>query len=133
MSIQLPVHRPTQPAQHCVKCEQAHQTDQHRVVHNQHVSLFANAAPLFNQPYGTEEVRLRDSWFYVSLHTPLKPVLAVLQQGHLPWLCPHCAGYEGKSNLDAPGATVLTDSGEQRATGVYTLFDKQRHEREAVI
>lgn len=132
MSLQLDVTRPAVPAGQCVKCCQSHQPGQHRVIHNHCVSLFANATPLFNQPYGVEEVRLRDSWFYLSLHTPIQPVLATLREGHLPWLCPQCAGYGGSSNLNAPGATILTDKGEQRATGGHTLFDKQRHEREAL-
>ncbi|RUO33165.1 hypothetical protein [Aliidiomarina soli] len=131
MSIQLEISRPTQPDQHCVKCRQPHQAGQHRVVHNQQISLFANSTPLFDQPYGTEEVRLTDGWFYLSLHCPVKPVLQTLKAEKLPWLCPHCAGYEGISNLDAPGATILNDNGEQRATGVHHLFDKQRHEQEA--
>ena len=133
MSQQLDVTRPRRPADQCVKCCQSHQPGQHRVIHNHRVSLFANATPLFNQAYAVEEVRLRDGWFYLSLHTPIQPVLDVLCAGRLPWLCPRCAGYSGNSNLDAPGATVLTDQGEQRATGVHTLFDKQRHEREALI
>lgn len=133
MSIQLDISRPNTPADQCVKCTQQHQTGQHRVIHNQSVSMFANATPLLDQTYGTEEIRLRNGWFYLSLHTPVRPVLDILRQGRLPWVCPQCAGYPGKSNLDAPGATVLTATGEQRATGVHTLFDKQRHEREAVI
>lgn len=130
MSIQLNVTRPTKPAAHCVKCQQPHQSNQQRVIHNQHISVFANSAPILNQPYGTEEIQLQDGWFYVSLHCPVKPVLEALKAHTLPWLCPHCAGYEGSANLDAPGATLLNEKGEQRASGVHDLFAKLRHEQQ---
>lgn len=133
MNQDLNIARPNKPASTCVKCEQPHQEGQHRVIHNQHISLFANTTPLFNQPYGTEALKLTDGWFYLSLHVPLRPVIQTLQQGELPWLCPQCAGYDGSSNKKAPGATVLNDEGQQRATGTYELFDKLRVERELTV
>lgn len=131
MKHQLTIQRPSQPAPACAGCQHPHQTHQDRVVHSQNVSLFANATPLVNPPYGTEEIRLQDSWFYLSLHVPLHAVLNVLENNQLPWLCPKCAGFSGHANSKAPGATVLTDSGQQRATGAYSLFDKVRHEQYA--
>ncbi|MGX5913752.1 hypothetical protein ACR0ST_03370 [Aliidiomarina sp. Khilg15.8] len=130
MSTSLETHRPQQPAARCVKCNEDHQPQQHRVVHSAQVSLFANAVPLFNQPYGTEEVKLKDAWFYASLHAPLNAVLATLTDGLLPWLCPHCAGYSGKVNQVAPGATVLNDDGHQVAIPVSARYEQQRADRQ---
>lgn len=131
MKKQLSIVRPTQPAATCVKCQNPHTPEQDRVVHNPQVSLFINAAPIFDAPLGTEEVRLQDCWFYISLHAPVQPVLSTLEAHQLPWLCPRCAGYPGVSNTKAPGATVLTDEGQQRATGAYSLYDLLRHEQGA--
>lgn len=131
MKKHLPIARPTQPAAACVKCQSPRAAQQDRVVHNHQVSLFVNAAPLFNAPFGTEEIRLQDCWFYISLHVPVQPVLRTLEAQQLPWLCPRCAGYPTASNIKAPGATILTDKGQQRATGAYSLYDMLRHEQGA--
>lgn len=130
MSISLNTQRPQQPASHCVKCSETHQPQQHRVIHSPKVSLFANATPVFNQPYGTEEVRLLDAWFYASLHAPLNKVLTTLEKGLLPWLCPQCAGYSGKANRVAPGATVLNEGGQQVAIPVSARYEEQRADRQ---
>lgn len=131
MSTILNAHRPQLPARHCVKCKDNHQSSQHRVVYTTRVSLFANAVPLFNPPYGTEEIKLEDAWFYASLHVPLNAVLSTLEGGYLPWLCPQCAGYESEVNRIAPGATVLNDDGQQVAVPISARYDQQRAERDA--
>ncbi|RUO26022.1 hypothetical protein CWE09_04660 [Aliidiomarina minuta] len=133
MSLNIDTKRPQQPASCCVKCQQPHQADQHRVICNHKVSLFANATPVFNQQYGTEELKLQDGWFYVSLHTPIEPVIETLKQGYLPWLCPQCAGYEGASNSSAPEATILDDNGKQVAAPKSAIFNRYREEQQALI
>lgn len=131
MSTILHARRPHKPANHCVKCRIDHQPAQHRVIYTSRVSLFANALPVFNAPYGTEEIKLEDAWFYASLHVPLNNVLSTLEKGHLPWLCPQCAGYESEVNRVAPGATILNDEGHQIPVPLSARYEEQRAERQS--
>lgn len=114
-SIQQPLT--SSPAATCCQCQQPHQPRQHRVVRTllTHKALIKSTSrwprPL---PDDVIELAFANGWFYVSLNVPLQQVFQSIQSGDLPWLCPHCAGYQSHSNLFAPTASILTDNGEIR-------------------
>jgi len=105
------------PAASCCQCQQPHQPRQHRVVR----TLLTQKALIKSTtrwpkplPDDVIELAFENGWFYVSLNLPLQPLFQTIQSGSLPWLCPHCAGYQSRSNLFAPSASVLTDTGDIR-------------------